>query len=160
FAEYGFYADTRRGSGTDVLLTAANVAYRRRMAGDMAEWARRGEWENEGHSRLAAAGRGLRFGPALGGFQNGTYRFAPFCCERFEHGFAFAKHRLTREPNRRWLLLLASPVLPFLLTMRVGAEAGPTRWRSFVRALPFTFAFLSAWSLGEAAAYARGNHAE
>jgi hypothetical protein len=158
FAEYGFYAGTRRVRRADEspLLTAANVAYRRRVVADVAAWARQGEWENESHERLGAAGRVFRFDPSLVVAQNETYQFMPFCAQRFKHGFEFARHRLERERNRRWVLLFASPVLPFLLTARVGAEAGATRWGAYIRALPFTFAFLAAWSLGEAAAYLRG----
>ena len=77
--------------------------------------------------------------------------------DRFEHGRDYARRRLAEEPfTNRWLMLLASPILPFLLTTRVARAAGPTRWATFLRALPATLAFLTAWSAGEAVGYLLG----
>jgi hypothetical protein len=47
-------------------------------------------------------------------------------------------------------------LLPPLLVLRVARAAAPGRWLTFLRALPATFAFLTAWSIGEAVGYARG----
>jgi GT2 family glycosyltransferase len=158
FAEYGFFAPSRPNSdGGAPLLTAANVAYSRRVLDEVVAWARRGEWENVAHDRLLARGSILRFARTAEIFQNKSYRFGDFCLDRFRHGRDYARRRLAEEPfAHRWLLLAATPLLPFLLTGRVARAAGPTRWATFLRALPATFAFLTAWSVGEAAGYLLG----
>ena len=158
FAEYGFFAPGRPdGDGGAPLLTAANVAYSRRVLDAVVAWARQGEWENVAHDRLLARGSILRFARTAEIYQNDNYRFGAFCADRFRHGRDYARRRLAEEPfTNRWLMLLAAPLLPFLLTGRVARAAGPTRWTTFLRALPATFAFLTAWSVGEAVGYLLG----
>ena len=99
----------------------------------------------------------MRFVSSAAVYQNKNYRFFEFCVDRYEHGRDFARKRLIEEPgSRRWLLLLASPLLPPLLTWRVAKAAAHGRWSTFLRALPATFLFLTAWSVGEAVGYLRG----
>jgi GT2 family glycosyltransferase len=160
FAEYGFFADTRPETGGErPLLTGANVAYKRRVIDDVVAWAREGEWENVAHTRLAARGSTLRFVGTAAVYQNKNYTLASFCVDRYEHGRDYARKRLAEEHHsgaRRWLLFLASPALPALLTWRIAKAASRSRRSTFLRALPATFLFLSAWSLGEAVGYLRG----
>lgn len=159
FAEYGFFASTRpeRLSGERPLLTGANVAYKRHVVSEVIEWAQQGEWENVAHSRLLAQGSAMRFIGSAAVYQNKSYRFGEFCVDRYEHGRDFARKRLVEEPgSSRWMLLCVSPLLPPVLTWRVAVAAGPARWSTFLRALPATFAFLTAWSVGEAVGYLRG----
>lgn len=159
FAEYGFFAETRREQADSVqpLLTGANVAYKRRVVSEVAQWARQGEWENVAHNRLWARGSVQRFVSSAAVYQNKNYRFTEFCVDRYEHGRDFARKRLAENPgSRRWLLLCATPLLPALLTLRVARASARNRWTTFLRALPATFAFLTAWSFGEAVGYMRG----
>jgi hypothetical protein len=158
FAEYGFFAPSRPdGDGGAPLLTGANVAYTRRVLDEVVALARQGEWENIAHDRLLARGSILRFARTAEIFQNKNYRFRAFCADRYQHGRDYARRRLAEEPfTRRWLMLLATPVLPFLLTARVARAAGPTGWGTFLRALPATFAFLTSWSVGEGVGYILG----
>ena len=159
FAEYGFFADTRPEPphGTQPLLTGANVAYKRHVVHDVVEWARAGEWENVAHHRLLSQGSALRFVRSAAIYQNKTYRLTEFCVDRYEHGRDYARKRLAEEPGaRRWTLLLASPLLPPLLTWRVARAAAAGRWPTFLRALPATFLFLTAWSIGECVGYLLG----
>ena len=158
FAEYGFFSTERpeQNSGTP-LLTGANVAYKRHVIADVIGWAQDGEWENVAHSRLVAQGSMLRFARTAAIYQNQTYSLRAFCVDRYEHGRDYARKRLTEEsPNKRWMLFAASPLLPPLLTMRVARAAARSRWGTFLRALPATFVFLTAWSVGEAVGYLRG----
>jgi Glycosyl transferase family 2 len=158
FAEYGFFAPQRETPpDATPLLTGANVAYARSVVGDVAGWATAGAWENVAHQRLAARGRVLRFVPEAVILQNRTYRFGAFCRDRYEHGRDFARTRLAEErSSRRWLLLTVTPLLPWLLTLRVARASATRRWRVFLGALPATLAFLTAWSVGEAVGYLRG----
>jgi hypothetical protein len=160
FAEYGFFAPMRPASpGLVPLLTAANVMYRRPAAALAAQWAQAGEWENVIHHRLAGAGHVMRFAPNAIVRQNLTYHVGAFCIDRYEHGSSYARRRLADEPGRRIVGLLSTVALPILLTARVALAAAPTRWGTFLRALPVTALFLAAWSLGEAVGYARGAEA-
>ena len=158
FSEYGFFS-SERPTSTEVpaLLTGANVAYARTVSAAVASWAVAGEWENVIHNRLAHSGFVLRFAPRAVILQNKTYAFGPFAVDRFEHGVDYARTRLTVEGvGRRWIRLLLTPALPWVLTARVARAAASGRWLTFVFALPATFAFLAAWSLGEAVGYLRG----
>lgn len=161
FSEYGFFATTRPTSGRAPLLTGANVAYTRPIVDTVVASARDGEWENIAHDRLGSRGRVLRFISTAAVYQNKSYQFWDFCRDRYAHGRDYARKRLREQHDAsRWLLLASSPALPFLLTTRVARAAASTRWPTFLRALPATFAFLTAWSIGEAIGYLRGRAAD
>jgi GT2 family glycosyltransferase len=158
FAEYGFFSPERpERAGGPPLLTGANVAYKRHVIADVIGWAQDGEWENVAHTRLVARGSMLRFARTAAIYQNQSYSLAAFCTDRFEHGRDYARKRLSEDPNAsRWFLLAASPLLPPLLTWRVARASARSRWGTFLRALPATVLFLTAWSVGEAVGYLRG----
>jgi GT2 family glycosyltransferase len=157
FAEYGFFAPDRpEGNPRTPLLTGANIAYKRHVIADVIGWAKEGEWENVAHDRLVAKGSMLRFARTAAIYQNQTYSVAAFCADRYVHGRDYARKRLVEEEPNRWLLFAASPILPPLLTWRVARASARTRWGTFLRALPATFLFLTAWSVGEAVGYLRG----
>ena len=158
FAEYGFFSTDRPEAPQGApLLTGANIAYKRHVIADVIGWAQDGEWENVAHTRLVARGSMLRFARTAAIYQNQTYSVSAFCVDRYEHGRDYARKRLAEEPGaRRWFLLMVSPLLPGLLTWRVGRAAGRGRWGTFLRALPATMLFLTAWSIGEGVGYLRG----
>jgi hypothetical protein len=54
------------------------------------------------------------------------------------------------------LLTAVTPLLPVVILTRVARAAAPTRWGAFLKALPVTLAFVTAWSVGEAIGYMRG----
>ena len=109
------------------------------------------------HRHLDAAGATLRWAPDALILQNGTYDVRAFCRDRFEHGQDYARTRLVEEEGAsRWLLAAGAPLLPFLLTARVGRAAAGEAPLSFLRSLPLTAMFLGAWSVGEAVGYVRG----
>jgi glycosyltransferase involved in cell wall biosynthesis len=157
FSEYGFFAGGAGPAGDRPSLTGANVAYRRRVIDHVVSLARQGEWENVVHARLAASGSTLQFLTTAAVYQNDTYRFWGFCRNRYEHGRDYARRRLVEEGGARRLLYLAgSAVIPVLLTARVAGAVARADRRAFLRALPLTFAFLTAWAAGEAAGYLLG----
>ena len=156
FSEYGFFATGGGKSARCPLITGANVAYRRDVIEKVLELASQGEWENVIHSHLAAAGARLRFAPGARINQNLHYAFRTFCCDRYEHGRDYARRRLHEEGRRRWLYLPGTLLLPPLQSLRVARATDPRNRGVFLRALPFTFAFLAAWSLGEAVGYWHG----
>jgi hypothetical protein len=156
FAEYGVYLSATPASEPPH-ITAANVAYGRSVVEDVIAAAREGHWENVAHDRLAARGRTVAFLRTAAVYENQSHRFADFCRDRYGHGRDYACARLGEEGvRRRWLYLLGTPLLPFVLARRIASAAGPERRRPFLRALPFTLLFLGAWAAGEAVGYARG----
>jgi glycosyltransferase involved in cell wall biosynthesis len=153
FSEYGFF-DASRPAGDDALLTAANVAYRRPVLRQVTDGALAGDWENVLHGRLQAQGLVTRFAARAIVRQNRRYRLGDFCRDRFEHGRDYARARLVEAPGtNRWARTLLCAALPFVLTLRVARAAGRGAPGSFLRALPATFTFLAAWSVGEVAGY-------
>ena len=152
FAEYGFFAENG-GQAVGPLLTAANVAYSRRVVNEVITWAKRGEWENIIHAHLLAQGRSLQFVKTATVYQNKNYRFWDFCRDRFVHGRDYARRRLLDGATRRWLYFVGSILLPPVLTVRVAQTVSRHHRRPFLRALPLTFAFLTAWAMGEAVGY-------
>jgi len=160
FAEYGFFSWARPldpSATARPLLTGANVAYAESVRARVAEWARAGLWEDVAHARLHADGKVLRFAPAARILQNKQYGVWSFCRDRYEHGRDYARVRLTEQGTaHRWLMFAATPVLGLLLTSRVARASAAQNRAAFIRALPWTLGFLSAWSMGEAVGYLRG----
>ena len=156
FSEYGFF-DAHRPPGDDRLLTAANVAYRRQVLEEITAGALAGDWENVLHGRLVARGLTTRFAPRAVIRQNRTYELASFCRDRYEHGRDYARARVAEEAGtNRWIRLMSCLPLPVILSLRVARAAGRGTPGAFLRALPATFTFLAAWSLGEAVGYLSG----
>lgn len=156
FSEYGFFAAGGGKNAQCPLITGANVAYHRDVVEQVLELVSQGEWENVIHARLAAGGRCLRFVPKARVSQSLNYAFPRFCRDRYEHGRDYARRRLQDEGGRRWLYLPATLLLPLLQTLRVARSTDPRHRWVFWRAVPFTFAFLAAWSVGEAVGYWSG----
>lgn len=159
FAEYGCFGANRPQTavGSPPRVTGANVAYHRSVVAEVAEWASQGSWEGVIHDRLYAAGRHFRVVPSALVRQNQRYRLADFCRESFRHGREYGATRAAAlSALRRMLLFAGTPALPFLLAARIRQASDSEERRHFVRALPATLTFLSAWSLGEAAGYLRG----
>jgi hypothetical protein len=159
FAEYGFFGAARPepGPGQALLVTGANVAYHHAVLADVAAWAQAGIWENEIHARLAARGSRLALAPDAIVRQNLTYRLAPFCRDRYEHGRDYARVRAgqTSLPQRA-VLAAGAAALPPLLAWRVWNSAGRESPAAFARALPATLTFLAAWAWGELVGYLTG----
>jgi len=156
FSEYGFFGDNGDSRALRPLLTAANVAYSRRVVDEVIKRAQEGEWENVIHDALFAQGLQLLFLKPAMVYQNQNYRFWDFCRDRFVHGRDYARSRLLNNAARRWLYLAGVAVLPPLLLVRVARISASRYRRPFLLALPITFAFLAAWALGEAVGYCYG----
>lgn len=155
YSEYGLFSWTRPAAPEQSmpLLTGANVVYRDTVRDRVAAWASDGVWENVIHARLHAEGCALRFAPDARLLQNQEYGLLSFCRDRFQHGRAYAANRTVGAAPRRWAAAGAAPVLTVVLLARVARASASVNPGAFVRALPYTAAFLASWSLGEAAGY-------
>lgn len=158
-ADYGFYSFSRpsAAAGAPPLITAANVAYSRRVAPDVAAWAIAGAWEDVVHNRLVQQGRGHRFVPSARVFHSYHYDFRVFWRDRYSHGYDYGRSRLAEPPHPSRLYLFGiTPLLPIVLGARIArSAAGEDLW-AFIRALPIVLAFLSGWAVGEVAGYLAG----
>jgi GT2 family glycosyltransferase len=160
FSEYGFFDANRAPGGQGApLLTGANVAYARAVVPEVARFMQSGDWENTVHQRLASAGQSLRFVAEARVYQNLHYRFGAFCVDRFVHGRDFARTRLRMSRSgrlQRYAFAGLSPMLPPLLLGRLWRSAtgdDAAQRAAFLRAGPFTWAFLASWSIGESVGY-------
>lgn len=156
FSEYGFFGGV--GTREDApLLTGANVAYRRSVVDLVAEWAGAGDWENVIHDRLRQRGRTFEYRPEAVVYQRTHNTVWAFCGDRFQHGYDYARARISEgDTNRRWMWLAGTPLLPWILMARVSRAVGSHYRGAYLRALPWTLAFLAFWSLGETIGYLRG----
>ncbi len=163
FAEYGFFGegaemDRSGDEGDSPPLTGANVSYVRELIEGVADRARQGEWENVIHADLAASGRTMKFLESAAVSHNRSWGVWEFCVDRFQHGRDYARRRSADVgSSRRWLLLAGTPVLPALLALRIGQATARRHRGVFLRALPATLLFLTAWSVGEAVGYLQGS---
>lgn len=156
FSEYGFFGSLAPQTDPP-LVTGANVSYRGPVAEAVGAMARSGTWENVIHDQLYHEGSRFDYRSDAVVYQRMRYRFAAFCVDRFQHGFDYARARLAEnKAGRRWIWCAGTPLLPLVLLARVAAAVGRLYGWSFVRALPWTVAFLGSWSVGEAAGYLRG----
>jgi hypothetical protein len=157
FAEYGFYGATRTRSHQPPPITQANAAFHRSVVGDVAKWAQEGSWEDVIHGRLHAGGRGFRLVPTATIRQNDIYGLWSFSRDRFEHGRDYASIRIRGLSGwRRMAYLVGTPLLPALLAGRIIRSVHSEERQYLPRGLPAMLAFLTAWSVGEAAGYAWG----
>jgi hypothetical protein len=121
-----------------------------------------GFWEQSFHRAVVAEGKTLRFVPEIRVTQQASFAFRNFMAQRFRHGLEFGRTR-TRSAGRatRWFRTLTMPLVPALLLGRIagrvwssGRDFGP-----FLSCLPILFAFVLAWSAGEALGTVGGREA-
>lgn len=120
-----------------------------------------GFWEIEFHQRWLAAGERLLFDPAPLVTYHAPIRLSEGMMLRYRHGVTYGSAKVLRHGNSRLRHLLAAPLLPFLLTARIGHRVignGGLR-RGLVRALPTLLLLGGAWSLGEASGALRPSEA-
>ncbi len=134
-------------------LPGDNAAYARTRLESVRDLYRDGFWEPEVHRRLAAEGVVLWQAPELVVAQGRSAGFAAFVRQRVRHGRAHGRQRGLRWGKARNLAgVLASPLVPFVMTLRVARLVyAKGRYRGhLVAAVPLVFAFNVAWAFAEA----------
>jgi hypothetical protein len=134
-------------------LPGDNAAYRRARIESVRETYRDGFWEPEVHRRLAAEGVALRQTPEMVVRQGRSAGARAFLAQRWRHGRAFGRQRGARSsPGRNVLAVLASPLVPLVMTWRVmSLMLAKRRARGrLLAALPVLLAFNTAWAVAEA----------
>lgn len=141
-------------------IAADNASYKRvPLFRHEAQW-RDGFWEPQLHRALAREGQALRVAPAMLVRHRHSYNFPEFMKQRFLHGQKYGSWRAsTLSPATRVLMLIASPLIPFVLLQRTARRVlGKGRHQAkFIAAFPLVAAFFFAWACGEAMGYARGS---
>lgn len=139
-------------------IAADNAIYRRPDILRHLDLLEIGFWEPSFHARFRADGLKLRLVPELATVHRGCGSPLGFISHRFQHGRQFGQARAEGLGTvRRLAFLLASPLVPVILTGRIvrGAAGHAAYRRHFLAALPWLMLFIAAWSVGEAAGYAQ-----
>jgi hypothetical protein len=134
-------------------LPGDNAAYRRERLESVRESYRDGFWEPDVHRALAAEGVPLPQTPELVVRQGRSAGFNAFAAQRTRHGRAYGQQRGVRFSTARNIVgVLASPLVPFLMTLRVvQLVVKKRRYRGrLVVALPAVFALNVVWAVAEA----------
>lgn len=112
-----------------------------------------GFWEVEFHRRFEREGHTLSLLSNAEALMRGPTEFSAATRQRFEHAAEFGASRVDRHGESAWRVVLAAPLVPWLLLLRIGRRVLPySRYRMpFVAALPWLFVLSVAWAAGEAA---------
>jgi hypothetical protein len=145
--------------GVSATLTDCNVTYKRAALDAIVDVWRLEFHEPQVHGALLGRGETLWLSAGLHTEQQRSLRLGFALRERYAFGRLFGRLRLcTLGVARRVLLILASPLLPLLLTARVlgravrkGKYLGVT-----LLALPYLLLLSAAWVLGEFVSYLAG----
>jgi hypothetical protein len=130
-----------------------NAAYLREAVMRHADLLYDGFWEVEFHRRFEREGLSLQMTPDARATFVGPVSFGAMFRQRFRHGKEFGISRVLRHGESRAKLLLAAPLVPFVLMARIGkrAAAVPRTRGRFLAALMPLGVLAGSWAAGEAA---------
>jgi hypothetical protein len=137
-------------------LPGDNAAYKRALLDATKDLFRDGFWEPVVHHRLEAQGVTLWQDPAVVVHQGRSAGWRAFADQRLRHGRAYGHQRgeaFTR--NRALIGIAASPLIPFLMTLRVLKLVFHKRRnrRRALMAAPAIFWFNAVWAFAESRGY-------
>ena len=159
FCDFGRYQNPIP-SGNALTVSDANVSYKREALERFAPVWRDAFREPSVNSALTSAGLSLFLEPGAVVNQNrGSLSLATALRERYVWARSYAVERAGRSGILKRLAYAGiTPVLPALLTLRMGASVMKKRAgiTEFVRALPYTLMLTASWAAGEAAGYLTG----
>ena len=140
------------GAGrVDGEIAGDNAAYWRDALDRHVAMLNRGFWEIDFHRLLRADGGWLAGVPCAVVAFGRSFPASTIIRHRFAHGRQFGAGRVTGGTRAAWQIVLAAPLVPFVLACRSGSRAlsgGPARWR-FIVALPWFLTLAAAWAAGE-----------
>jgi len=160
FCDFGRYQNPLE-EGPARYVSDSNIAYRREALEQVRDAWKEGYRETVVHEALLSSGFEivLTRGAAVEQRRWGL-RFGPAMRERVVWGRAYAAARVEGAGAvRRALLAIGSPLLPFLLTLRLlqGRIARRRDVGRFLACLPLVFLLEIGWALGEFQGYATGS---
>lgn len=139
-------------------IAGDNASYKRACIDQYDGSWRNGFWESSVHAELKKAGVPLLLTPSIVVYHKRSFGFWSFMRERFRHGKHFGKWRGSHVSRlKRMLYLVASPLIPFVLLLRIIREVLRTgrHKMQFLLSSPVLQLFLFSWSLGEFVGYLR-----
>jgi hypothetical protein len=156
FSEYHNYLPPW-GDGERRLLNGANIAYRRSLLEKHRDVLATGYWEVVLHPRLEKEGR-MRGLDRLAVHHTGPFDYRYYLRQRFLLSRVWGAMQRERTPGgRRLLYLVAAPLFPFLLLLRVAARACRSPYLGqYLLTLPLLVPVAFAYVLGEWTGYAFG----
>jgi hypothetical protein len=133
-------------------IAGDNAAYSREALDRHAASFTNGFWEVDFHSLIRRDGGSLVVAPAATAAFGRSFPLRTIVAHRFAHGRQFGAGRVRGGTRAVWQIVLAAPVVPFVLAARAARRVTDTadgRWR-FVVALPWFMLLAAAWAAGEA----------
>lgn len=157
FCEYGQHMPPVPEGECDE-LSGGNVSYKRWALDLSQDLSAAAAWEPFLHRRLEQKGRRLRRASTAVVTYVNSLTAKQFLQQRFHYGRWFAAARVEDGgPLRRLASTAFCPLLPLLLTWRLGRIAGKRgRLGSFLGALLWILFFQTVWSMGEFCGYLAG----
>jgi glycosyltransferase involved in cell wall biosynthesis len=158
FCEYNNYLPPWR-EGEPHELGSANIAYSRALLIKYTDQLTGGYWEAVLHPRLAADGIKFRAAPAMAVHHRGPFDFLYYLGQRYLFSRAFAGARAKHlPPVKKLVYLVASPVVPFLLWMRMARRVFSKRCHvaKFAQVCPLLVPVLIVYVTGEFVGYLAG----
>jgi hypothetical protein len=154
FLRYSMFTpDQMSGGPISSEIAGDNAAYRRDALDRHAAALQDGFWEIDFHRLVRAEGGWLAAAPAARVEFGRSFPLRTILRQRFAHGAHFGAARVRGATRRRWQIVLAAPLVPFVLAARAGMRVrrrAADRLR-FVAALPWFLLLATSWALGEAA---------
>ena len=153
FLRYSRFTPDQIGSGRiSGEIAGDNAAYRRDALDRHAATFSDGFWEIDFHRLVRADGGWLAAVPAAAVEFGRSFRLGTILRHRYAHGRQLAVSRIRGGTRRPWQIVLAAPLVPFLLAARAASRILPAAGNRarFVGALPWFLLLASSWALGEA----------
>jgi len=158
FSEYGMFMPPVE-EGTIGILPGSNIAYKRDILfdGDLPRY--KDFWKTFVNAGIKQSGKQLWLTSSVSVASWKPIGFGGFLLTRFTHGRCYAGMRCAEFGlPTRFLRLLSTPLLPFLLQYRWSKKFWRKKChrRKFLQTLPLQFILFSCWSLGEFTGYLTG----
>ncbi len=151
FLRYSAFLTPQRSEGR-AEIAGDNAAYDGDALRRHRESLAKGFWEMEFHRRIRAEGARLTLVREATAMFQGPVRFGAMWRQRRRHGRHFAAWRVRECGQRRWRIVAAAPLVPFVLVGRIltRLRTRPRLVRGALPTLPVLLALAAAWALGEA----------
>jgi hypothetical protein len=159
YCDFGRYGSPLR-SGASEYISDVNVSYKREALESIREVWREAYHETTVHWTLRSRGEVLLLDPRLTVYQRRPApRMQKAFRERIEWGRIFAETRVAAiTQGRRMMYMVGTPLLPFLMTLRIWRHMRRQRreLRQMALAAPLAFILQIGWAIGELIGYVAG----
>jgi hypothetical protein len=133
-------------------IAGDNAAYDHAALREVREVAGAPFWEVEAHARFRERGRRLVVHPGATAWFADDTPLGTMAARRFAHGRHSGAFRVRNGIRSRWQMVLGSPLVPFVLLVRVARRVAraPEHALGFISSLGSFLVLAGAWAAGEA----------